>query len=558
MKQRAERLLREWCDTLLSYQVNTNTPYTNNALLCPACHVIHGRISDLCFPLTVLWSKTQDASYLEQADRLIKWSEYNLKTESGLWHNDAGNRWYGTSAFAAMSLGEAIYHFGDLLPKKYTDAWMKIFIRIADVMAGLDETFRPVSNYYCGVAALLAMAWKLTGEIRYYEKSKRWIDEVLRRFDDDGLFYGEGYPMDAEDGSHTIDMGYNLEESLPLLLRYADLTGEYTELFREKLRTHLEFLLPDGGIDNSFGSRHNKWTYWGSRTSDGLIEGLALVLDDPLFANACDRVLSLYERCTHNGLLAMPMAHEAGEPTCLHHTFTHAKALAALVCAENVPQVSKIALPCEEGYSVKKFQNGRLALLSVGQFRATVSAINARYLPEYSSNSGGSLNLLYHDGYGVICAATSAKYVPSEPLNQQYLRNADESPCMTAQFIINDKMGCTDTNVELYMSGTEITASSSDWQAKYAVKDEAFNISLSCENGTYNIPIVCGRDAVVTVSNNRCNVLIDGKLSIKSDVPISIDSTKRVFNQVGGFLYLPISLDVKGTAKICIKIVNFK
>ena len=39
--------------------------------------------------------------------------------------------------------------------------------------------------------------------------------------------YGEKYPIEFDDGTHTIDMGYNLEESLPLLLRYSKLTGEY-------------------------------------------------------------------------------------------------------------------------------------------------------------------------------------------------------------------------------------------------------------------------------------------------------------------------------------------
>ena len=35
------------------------------------------------------------------------------------------------------------------------------------------------------------------------------------------------------------------------------------------MRTHMEFMLPDGGWDNSWGTRNYKWTWWGSRTSDG-------------------------------------------------------------------------------------------------------------------------------------------------------------------------------------------------------------------------------------------------------------------------------------------------
>ncbi len=554
MQKRAEKLLGEWCDTLLSYQVKTGNPYTNNALLCPSCHVIHGRIADMCFPLTVLWAKTQDETYLEQADKLIDWSEFNLKTESGLWYNDAGNRWFGTSAFSAMSIGDAIYHFGATLPQKYKDKWMSVFTRMADAMASLDDSFHPVSNYYCGFAALLALAWKLTGKIAYYEKSKWWIEHILGRFDDDGLLYGEGYPMEADDGSHTVDMGYNLEESLPLLLRYADLTGEYKDFFRARLRDHLIFLLPDGGIDNSFGSRHNKWTYWGSRTSDGLIEGLALVSDEPTFADACERVLTLYEKCTHGGLLAMPMAHEAGEPTCLHHTFTHAKALAALICAKNIPPHERSALPCEAYYGTRKYQNGKLVLISHGSFRATFSAVKAMLLPEHAANGGGSMNLLYHSKYGVVCAATSAKYVPSEPLNQQYLRGADHSPCMTAQFIVNGKMGCLNKGVSLSASEAEVIATASDWQAKYTFGENTLDITLSCQRGVYNLPIVCKKSSRVTLSCDKRVIEIDGTLRIESDTPLTVDCDKRVFHQVGGLLYLPISVPVLKKAKLSIKI----
>ena len=35
------------------------------------------------------------------------------------------------------------------------------------------------------------------------------------------------------------------------------------------LRTHMEFMLPDGAWDNSWGTRNYKWSWWGSRTSDG-------------------------------------------------------------------------------------------------------------------------------------------------------------------------------------------------------------------------------------------------------------------------------------------------
>ena len=552
MKERAYELMKTWCDTLLTYQVRTGTPYTNGALLCPACHAVHGRIADLCFPLTVLWDRTGDESYLERADELIEWTEYNLKSCDGVWYNDASNRWFATSAFAALAIGDAIYHFGEKLPKRYGDGWFIVFKGLSEAIYGFDkrESFRPVSNYYIGIAAALAMAWKLTSEEKYLKKAKIWRSAALERFDSEGLFYGEGYPMEAEDGSHTVDMGYNLEESIPLLLKYAKLTGELADFARARLYDHLEFLLPDGGIDDSFGTRHNKWAYWGSRTSDGLVAGLAFTLDDPMLADACDRVLSLYERCTHGGLLSMPMAHEVDEPTCLHHTFTHAKALAALVCAERIPEVKRGPLPCEVAYGIKKYQNGKLILLSNGRFRATFSACQAMLLPDFASNGGGSMNLLYHKNYGVICAATSAEYQPSEPLNQQYLRSADETPCMTAQFIVNGEQACKDKNVTIKASDTSVAATAALWRAEYVFDGDRLGITLECDNGVYNIPLVCSKKSRAVLSDDGLTLKIDDAITLTSSAKMSVDCDKRVFNQVGGLLYLPVSVEVCEKVKL--------
>ena len=553
MKERAYKLLKEWCDTLLTYRVKTNTPYTNGALLCPACHVIHGRIADLCFPLTLLFAKTKDKKYLDAADELIDWSEYNLKTMDGLWYNDITNRWYATSEFSAMSIGEAIYHFGDIIPAQIKEKWMKIFIRMCDVFITLDtrRSFAPVTNYYCGMTAVLAMAWKLTGDEKYLEKTKYWLDVVLSRFDEDSLLYGEGYPMDTPKGMHTVDMGYDLEESLPLLLRYADLTGDKFEFFKSKFITHLDFLLPDGAIDNSFGTRHNKWTYWGSRTSDGIIEGLALLLDDPICCEACKRVLTLYENCTHDGLLAMPMAHEVNEPTCLHHTFCHAKALASLICSEKITEEPAV-LPCEIPYGIKKYQKDSIILLSHGKWRATFSVCDCAYLHSHVANGGGSLNLLYHKDNGILCAATSAEYVPTEITNQQYLRNSDDPPSMTPQFIINGIQCCKEKNVKLSSNGLSISAEGNGWSAKYTFDDEILSIGLTCEKGVYNLPIVCSKNTKVTLSDDKTYIKI-GKTEIHSSTPIICDVDKRVFHQIGGLLYLPISVDVNGYAEIKIK-----
>ena len=48
---------------------------------------------------------------------------------------------------------------------------------------------------------------------------------------------------------------------------------ELLSIVERSMNTHLEFMLPDGAWDNSWGTRSFKWTYWGGRTSDGFMGG---------------------------------------------------------------------------------------------------------------------------------------------------------------------------------------------------------------------------------------------------------------------------------------------
>lgn len=72
-------------------------------------------------------------------------------------------------------------------------------------------------------------------------------------------------------------MGYNVEETIPSLVGYALITGdkEALDIMEKTMKVQIEFMLPDGAWDNSWGTRNFKWTYWGSRTSDGCQAGFA-------------------------------------------------------------------------------------------------------------------------------------------------------------------------------------------------------------------------------------------------------------------------------------------
>ena len=163
------------------------------------------------------------------------------------------------------------------------------------------------------------------------------------------------------------------------------------------------------------------------------------------------------------------------------------------------------------------------------------------------------MNLLYHDKYGIICAATTADYFPTEPLNQQYLRKADNPPCMTAQFVIGTAQACRDRSAKLSYEGAKVTAAADKWQACYSFEGDELKISLECDGGIYNLPLVCDRGQKISLSEDKKILRIDGGVTVISDVPMVVDPDRRVFHQVGGLAYLPVEIPVSGRVTVIIK-----
>lgn len=555
LTKRAEALLRIWCDGLDEYRVSCKSERMRGALLCPACQINHGRLSDLVLPLVTLWHLTGEEKYLTDATEAVAFNERTLKSPDGGYYNDAGNRWLGTTAFSALALGETLLAYKRELPCELYDSWLGIFNRLCAFVYDRFPTLGAVINYKAGEAALMAMSFRLTGNNAHMRRALICEKLCSKHFDSDGLFFGEGHPSGyvSEGGCHLIDMGYNLEESLPLLLRYSELMGSDTQkdFYKARLIDHLEFMLPDGAIDNSFGTRHNKWTYWGSRTSDGVISALAMCPGDAMLYEATKRALTLWERCTEGGLLALPMGKLVGEPTCLHHTICHAKALALLIISDPKKPEGDARLPREKEYGVKSFQGGRLALISRGDYRATVNAID---LCNYkgAENGGGTLTMLWHEAVGAIFASTTDEYFPSEPLNMQYAVSRELLTSMTVRALTDRRSSVKDKDVTLRTEGDGVYAENSERELYYGVEGKDFVIKLKTKKpcGFY-LPTVCGAQDVRTECNR---VMIGESLEIIADIKPTVDTEKKHFHPVGGFLYTEIFYRVDSDIEIRVRV----
>ena len=575
MDQRAFSLLKTWCDRLLSLQLGKEYGEDfHGAVLCPACGLLHGRISDMAYPLTLLWRLTGEEKYLRGAEATVDWAERKMILPgTGLYRNDFASDWYGISVFGYMALSDARRAGGEVLPAAIGGKWDAILRRLsAGIYTELAKpSFRPNVNYYAGGAAVMARAWKAEGKEIYRDRAGKWADLTLSYAMPDGMLSGEGYHSEKRKsprGFVPVDLGYNAEESIPLLFSAAEDLGDETLFGRaaELLDALLPFLLPDGGLDNSWGARAAKWTWYGSRTSDGIGSALIRRPEDPVWREAAARTLTLYERLTVDGLLAGGAMHrEADEPVCVHHTFTHAKALAHMLESGLDFTPSGARLPSERFEGIRYYPSAGVTLAARGGFRASFYDSDFTQDPRLSPR-GGSMTLLWHAKCGPILAATPNEYYPAEPQNMQNLRYGGPVLNMTpridagrysqihdADFVFSadkDRFLFTSKGFLTDLSGDVLRLASMEYaRYEYAVllgEDEVrIRLLSSAPGAVFHLPVIAAREDEAVVSGKRVRIRRPGgTVEIGADGPLEapFGSGERRFHPVGGFDHLMLEI----------------
>ena len=312
-------------------------------------------------------------------------------------------------------------------------------------------------NYPLSASYALSLLGTLEDQPRFKEKGKLLAHQALSFFSRNNHFiFGEGTPyyQASKKGCFSVDLGYNIEETLPSLALYG-LLNQDEELLQQvtlSLQTHMEFMLPDGGWDNSWGTRNYKWTWWGSRTSDGCQPAYTLLAHrDPRFYRAALKNTELLQHNTIDGLLyGGPHYASHHVPPSVHHTFCHIKALTTILDhnehaatitstlsstpAATTPTPSTVTpaatttpslLPRETSYGLRFFTDIQTWLISTGAFKATVTGYDREYKAMHNGHAtGGALTLLWHDLTGPLLVASMNAYQLVESGNMQ----ADKDP----------------------------------------------------------------------------------------------------------------------------------
>ncbi len=583
-RQMVFELLKDWCDGMIRTQIiNPSDPTVHGLFDCPSCEHLHARVMDSVYPFFYMAKATGDEKYLEAGIAAFEWGE-NVSREDGAWTNELDPKsWDGTTVFAAVALAETLKYHDDLLDDDRREKWYK---RLEEATHFVYHRFPIIGNANINYGATTIYALNLIGKLlnkpEYVQRSKELASQIKSHFTTPNHFiFGEKQGRDkkklSRKGLYGIDLGYNVEETLNSLVMYAfeESDEELLDLVTKSMNTHLEFMLPDGGWDNSWGTRMFKWTYWGSRTSDGSQQCLTLLAGrNPACGTAVVKYTELLKRCTDGGLLHGGLHYvRHGIKPCIHHTFEHAKPLAFLLEHwEHLPEITTITpLPRAAANGIKHYKEIDTSLFARGPWRGTITAYDAIYsIPkQLQQATGAALSLLYHHKVGLLCVASMPVYKLGEAYNQQEAPGEDIA--LTPR-LETYKDGVWYTN--LFDLAATFTSSDKDGEisflAKTILKNEkrqavehtasGFEIRYNCTEKEMQIEAetseeMTGQTAFVLpiisptgekMSRPNANEVSiekpEGLLKVSANVPLKIKAMpqSRTFNMIPGLEAVPI------------------
>ena len=577
MEKLCRDLLNRWCEGLLQLQIkNTGNSKLDGAILCPACGRIHGRCADAMYPFLWMAEETGEEKWIQAAEALFNWAECTVSQPDGSLWNDVDSSWNGTTVFYAIQLAGCLNEHGACLSQRVKEQWKERLHQAAEFLCNCDCLLENNINYPVSNSLALFLCGQVLGEDKYRQRGEYFWKKAKAELTENGLLYGEGVPRNKKSkrGCRPVDIGYNVEETLPSMLRYGILSGnqQARDMALESMKAHLDFCLEDGGWDNSFGTRNYKWTYWGSRTSDGCALGFLLAAQEMTsekeknrMIQAAKKNLELLETCTWNGLLmGGPHYMDAGQQPCVHHTFTHAKVLAEILDFGLEKQIEnkKTELRELENVSIQKYPEIDTWKVKLPGGCATITAYDWEYLPG-GHVSGGTLSLLWSREAGPVFCAGMGEYSLKEPNNMQIPANCMQE-CLAVR-IEAEWEGTVYSSIYEEQAFIEVagdtilvrgylknqnhercTEQEMPYEICYKFGNRSIEIQADFPQGILICPVISRKDEKVTWNEGENNLKIwksEGIVELKTDGKMEMPyGRNRIFNLVPGFQALKLCM----------------
>lgn len=424
LRAELERTLAELVATLESLQVSAAGSPTDGALACPPCGVWHTRAAEALWPFALLAAETGDERHAQAARAAATWLFRQQQTD-GSW-KETPEEWTGTTTDQLLMLVLAYEKLSPRLAADERAAWMSSMERAADYLERVMSPEFASINYCATTTASLAAVHRLVAKPAYLAKARRLARETVAKMDEDGFLNGEGGK--CHDRKMGVDLGYSLEMSFWGLAYYARLTGDalVDAAVRRALPAHLPFIYPDGLMDGSWGIRSNKWTTYGSGTSDGCQALFMLYADeDPVYATAAWRNLEYLRTCIRDGRVQYGPHHAAvmNQPPCIYPTFAKAKNLALAMHWETKAERPVVDLPTQRTGWMRHFPTIDVAAIRSRAFMATITAYGYKDIAKGPDSkymfrpTGGALSCLWLEGHGLVQASSQTEYHRWEPMH---------------------------------------------------------------------------------------------------------------------------------------------
>jgi hypothetical protein len=418
------RTLGELTASLERLQLGPEAGADAGALACPHCRVLHTRAAEAVWPLAWQFTATGDDRHLQALRALATWL-FRQQQPDGSW-KETPEEWTGTTTDQLLMLVLAFREISPRLAETERAAWRGAIERAADYLARVMSPEFASINYVATTTASLAAAHGLVPKPAYLTRARTLARQTVALLDEDGFLDGEGGK--CHDRKMGVDLGYTLEMSFWGLGYYARLTGdrEVDALVRAALRRHLPFIYPNGLMDGSWGIRSNKWTTYGSATSDGCQVLFSLYADeDPAYATAGWRNLEYLRTCLRDGLVTYGPHHAAvlAQPPCLYPTFAKAKNLALALHLDPRPTRPLAPLPADRTGWQQHFPTLDLAVTRTRSFMATITAYGYQDIAKGAGSkymfrpTGGALSCWWVEGVGLFQASSQTEYHRWEPMH---------------------------------------------------------------------------------------------------------------------------------------------
>jgi hypothetical protein len=425
IKESYANMLLKLTKPLLPLQIADSTAADCGALQCARCNVLHTRAAEAMYPFYVSWTITHNDSFLLAAKRAANWL-IRQQQPNGSW-KETPEEWTGTTTDQLLMLLLTWEGMKAKLSVTEQQQWTSSMQKAADYLYSVMSPEFASINYVATTTATLAKAGKVLGVPRYTEKARSLAQRVKAKFDTDGFLNGEGGK--SHGNKMGVDLGYNMEMSLWGLGLYAKISGDtaMNAAVKKALRTHVYFIYPDGSLDASWGIRSNKWTGYGSGTSDGCQVLFSLYADtDPVYANASLRNLAFIEKSiTRSGLLGYGPMHDQvfTDAACIYPTFTKAKNLSMAWAFETKATRAVTAIPADQKNWLKLFPTIDVALVRTGNLMATITGY--RYKDQLAGSkgkymfrpTGGAMSHVWLQDWGFLQASSPTIYTRPEPMS---------------------------------------------------------------------------------------------------------------------------------------------